>query len=144
MNILMYDPDLVEPMREELTSIGFTELKTVNEVNEKLLAAKGISMLVVNSVCGCAAGSCRPGITQALKEMKNKPANLFTVFAGQDKEATSAARSLMPSFPPSSPSIAFFKDGKPVSMIHRFQIEAQSPSLVAKLIENVYESVLSV
>lgn len=135
MNILQYDPDLVKPMREELVSQGFVELKNKSEVEQKLPHAKGISLLAVNSVCGCAAGSFRPGIQLALQQVSTKPDHLFTVFAGQDKEATEAARDLAPQFPPSSPSILLFKDGKPVALITRQQIEGQSPEAVAKLVK---------
>lgn len=142
MNVLMYDPDLVEPMREELTKVGFVELLNANEVNEKLAKASGLSMLVVNSVCGCAAGSCRPGVALALQQAPKKPSHLFTVFAGQDPEATSAARALMKQYPPSSPSIAFFQDGKPAFYIPRQQIEGQTPTIVAQIILEALQSLL--
>lgn len=139
MNILMYDPDLVAPMREELVEVGFKELTTKEQVDKEIPSAKGISLLVVNSVCGCAAGSCRPGIHLALEHVKNKPDHLFTVFAGQDKEATTAARNLAPQYPPSSPSMIVFKDGKPVAHIPRQRIEGQMPAVVAKIVEETLE-----
>ena len=106
-----YPEMLVAPMRAELTNVGFTELKSAEEVTNLLPSATGTSVVVVNSVCGCAAGAARPGIIRSLTNDKI-PTNLFTVFAGQDTEAVNEARNLMLPFPPSSPSIALFKDGK--------------------------------
>lgn len=126
----MYDPTMVQPMREELTSIGFKELKTAAEVDDAMQNAKGTSFLFVNSVCGCAAGQARPGIALALTS-DIKPDNLFTVFAGQDAEATAQARSYILGIPPSSPAMALFKDGELVTMIERHQIENHSAEQVA-------------
>lgn len=126
----MYDPTMVQPMREELTSIGFKELKTVAEVDDAMQNAKGTSFLFVNSVCGCAAGQARPGIALALTS-DIKPDNLFTVFAGQDADATAQARSYILGIPPSSPAMALFKDGELVTMIERHQIENHSAEQVA-------------
>ncbi len=128
---------MIQQMRDELTTIGFKELKTSDDVKGTLPTAKGTTLVVVNSVCGCAGGIARPGIAMALKS-GIQPDSLVTVFAGQDKEATASARALWPDFPPSSPSIVVMKDGKPVTMIHRHQIEGTSPQAVAmKLVEAV-------
>ncbi len=126
----MYDPFLVQPMRDELTGIGFRELRTPEEVDEAMQNAKGTTLLVVNSVCGCAAGQARPGVALALTN-KVVPDNLFTVFAGQDVEATARARSYIKGYPPSSPSVALFKDGELVYMLERYQIEGAPAEQVA-------------
>ncbi|MFQ5636882.1 MAG: BrxA/BrxB family bacilliredoxin [bacterium] len=126
----MYDPFMVQPMRDELTGIGFTELKTSEEVDRAMQHQKGTALLVVNSVCGCAAGQARPGVGLALTNQV-VPDNLFTVFAGQDPEATNQARSYMQGFPPSSPSMALFKDGELVYMLQRYEIEGAGAQDVA-------------
>src|SRR5258708_10794082 len=108
LNVPMYDPRLVQPMREELTCIGFTELRTVAEVDSALQDVTGTALVVVNSVCGCAARNARPAATTALQHAK-RPAQLFTVFAGQDTDATARARGYMTAFAPSPPSIPPFK-----------------------------------
>lgn len=132
---MLYDPTLVQPMRDELTSIGFKELTTAVEVDDALTNAKGTSMLLINSVCGCAAGQARPGIALSLTNSV-VPDNLFTVFAGQDTEATAKAREYISGYPPSSPSIAIFKDGEVVEMLERLHIENNGADQVAgKLIE---------
>ena len=110
MSFDRYMRDMVQPMRDELTSLGIKELTTPEEVEEVLPAAKGTTLVVVNSVCGCAAGQARPGVAIAL-ENQVKPDHLYTVFAGQDKEATAKAREYFAPYPPSSPSIALLKDG---------------------------------
>lgn len=120
----MYDPELVRPMREELTSAGVRELLTARDVDEWMKEAKGTALLVVNSVCGCAAGAARPGVRLALRNPK-RPDRLATVFAGQDKEATDRARSYFSDFPPASPSLALFKDGKLVEFVPRHRIEGR-------------------
>lgn len=125
----MFAP-MIKHMREELTQVGFEELRSPAEVEEYLPNAKGTSLVFVNSVCGCAGGIARPGVALALANGV-KPDHLFTVFAGQDKEATAAARDLFAGYPPSSPSMAVLKDGKIVTMIHRQQIEGSSPQAVA-------------
>ncbi|CAH0118879.1 hypothetical protein PAE9249_01376 [Paenibacillus sp. CECT 9249] len=125
-----YMKDMVQPMRDELTSIGVQELLTPEEVEEKLPNAKGTALVVVNSVCGCAAGQCRPGVKLAL-EHDAKPDHLFTVFAGQDKEATAKAREYFAPYPPSSPSIALMKDGELVHFIERHSIENRSAEEIA-------------
>lgn len=127
---MMYDPYMVQPMRDELTAIGFKELTTPEEVDKLIAESKGTTLLVVNSVCGCAAGQARPGVALALTN-EVKPDNLFTVFAGQDVEATARARSYIKGYPPSSPSVALFRDGELVFMMERQQIEGRSAKQVA-------------
>jgi putative YphP/YqiW family bacilliredoxin len=117
-----YMDDMVQPMREELTRNGFKELKTPEEVEAEFESAKGTTLVVVNSVCGCAAGLARPGAVASLNH-EHKPDQLVTVFAGQDKEATAKAREYFVGYPPSSPSFALLKEGKIVGMIERHQIE---------------------
>jgi len=129
MDVHMFMPNF-QAMRDELTRAGFIELTSPESVNETLPNAKGVTLLAVNSVCGCAGGIARPGVVMALRQGV-KPDHLYTVFAGQDKEATAAARALFPEYPPSSPSFAVLKDGKVVTMIHRYQIEGSSPQAVA-------------
>ncbi|WP_374018390.1 BrxA/BrxB family bacilliredoxin [Paenibacillus thiaminolyticus] len=130
MSFEQYMRDMVQPMRNELTSIGFEELRTPEEVEAKLPTAKGTALVVVNSVCGCAAGQCRPGVRKAL-EHEVTPDHLFTVFAGQDKEATAQAREYLAPYPPSSPSIALMKDGKLVHFIERHSVEDRSAEQIA-------------
>lgn len=130
----MYDENLVTPMRKELTSIGFKELKTPEEVDTELKDFKGSAMVVINSVCGCAARGARPGAALGVQEGK-KPEKLLTVFAGQDRLATEQARSYFLGYPPSSPSIAFFKDGKISTMIERRDIEGHSPAEIASKVK---------
>ncbi len=116
----MYPAEIVKPMREELTTLGFEELFQEGDV-DTALAKEGTTLVVVNSICGCAAANARPGVRMSLGQDKT-PDNLFTVFAGVDREATDAARAKMIPFPPSSPSIALFKDGELVHMIERHHI----------------------
>jgi putative YphP/YqiW family bacilliredoxin len=131
MSFEMYMSDMVKPMREELTRLGIKELRAPEEVVEAFDNAKGTALIVVNSVCGCAAGQCRPGVAKAL-ENDITPDHLFTVFAGQDKEATAKAREYFAPYPPSSPSIALMKDGELVHFIERHQIENRSAEEIAK------------
>ena len=125
----MYPEELVKPMREELTQIGFDELQDPQSV-ENALSKDGTTLVVVNSICGCAAANARPGVRLALQHTK-KPNQLTTVFAGVDTEATDAARAQMVPFPPSSPSIALFKNGELVHMIERHHIEGRPANLIA-------------
>ena len=125
-----YDPNLVQPMREELTSIGVRELRTAEEVDELMNHKEGTTLIIVNSVCGCAAGNARPGIRLALAG-DVKPERVATVFAGQDLEATARARSHFAQFPPSSPSFALMKDGEVVHFVPRHVIEGRDPMAVA-------------
>ena len=127
----IYDERLVAPMREELTRIGFEELRTPDAVDEKLKDAPGTTLVVVNSICGCAARNARPAVTMALRN-ERKPEHLETVFAGQDVDATERARSYFTGYPPSSPSIALLKDGKLVFMLERWQIEGRNAPEIAK------------
>ncbi|MCS6904955.1 MAG: BrxA/BrxB family bacilliredoxin [Bacteroidia bacterium] len=127
----MYPLQLIAPMKAELTDIGFQELKTPEEVDQALSSQKGTLLLVINSVCGCAAGAARPGVKLALQH-KNRPNFLFTVFAGVDKEATQRARQYLLPYPPSSPSIALFKDGNLVHFLERHHIEGKSASMIAQ------------
>ncbi|WNQ12082.1 BrxA/BrxB family bacilliredoxin [Paenibacillus aurantius] len=138
MSFESYMKDMVQPMRDDLTRIGVKELRTPEEVVENLENAKGTALLVVNSVCGCAAGQCRPGVARAL-EGEIKPDHLFTVFAGQDKEATAKAREYISGYPPSSPSIALFKDGELVHFIQRHQIEDRSAEMIANDLKGAFQ-----
>ncbi len=122
LNIPMYDPRLVQPMREELTRIGFQELRTPAEVDDALGTTKNTTLVVVNSVCGCAARNARPAATLALQHAR-RPARLLTVFAGQDADATERARGYFTGYPPSSPQMGLFKDGALVFMLERKNIE---------------------
>jgi len=130
MSFERYMFDMIQPMRDELTSLGIEELRTPEEVESKLPTAKGTALVVINSVCGCAAGQCRPGVAQALQN-ELTPDHLFTVFAGQDKEATAQAREYFAPYPPSSPSIALMKDGELVHFIERHSIENRSAYEIA-------------
>ena len=125
---MMYPPELLVPMREELTSVGFQELTTPNAVDQ-WVADKASGLLVINSVCGCAAGMARPGVRMAI-EHQTRPERLATVFAGQDREATAHARSKFPNIAPSSPSMALFKDGEVVDFLPRHRIEGRSAQQV--------------
>jgi putative YphP/YqiW family bacilliredoxin len=133
----MYPEQLVAPMRNELTSNGFEEIKTPAEAEAAITGNKGTMLLMVNSVCGCAAGSARPGLLASLKNEK-RPGKLMTVFAGVDKEATEKARSFMLPYPPSSPAIALFKDGELVHMVERHHIEGRPAHVIAQHLEQVY------
>ncbi|RCX16196.1 putative YphP/YqiW family bacilliredoxin [Fontibacillus phaseoli] len=130
MSFDQYMRDMVQPMRDELTSLGIRELRSPEDVEGALPTAKGTTLVVVNSVCGCAAGQCRPGVAKALQHDLT-PDHLFTVFAGQDKEATATAREYFAPYPPSSPSIALMKDGELVHFIERHQIEDRSAEEIA-------------
>lgn len=125
----MYPAEIVEPCRADLTDAGFKDLRTPRDV-DTTIKAPGTTLVVINSVCGCSAGSARPGVKIAIQHSK-RPAQLATVFAGVDKEATSQARSYIHGYPPSSPSIALFKDGDPVFFMERHQIEGRSPQEIA-------------
>ena len=131
----MYPAEIVRPMKEELTTIGFEELLSPDEV-ESALSKTGTVLVVVNSVCGCAAANARPAVRISLNN-QNTPDYLYTVFAGVDSDATDAARAKMIPFPPSSPSLALFKDGELVHMIERHHIEGRSAQLIA---ENLTEA----
>ncbi|MFK7748279.1 MAG: BrxA/BrxB family bacilliredoxin [Kordia sp.] len=132
----MYPPELVKPMRADLTAVGFEELHTVEAV-DNALAKEGTTLVVVNSVCGCAAANARPGARMSLDNDK-KPDNLVTVFAGVDREATDKARGFMVPFPPSSPSMALFKDGQLVHMLERHHIEGRPAEMIAENLKDAY------
>lgn len=128
-------------MRQELTEIGVEELTTPEEVDRAIKEYdKGTMLMVINSVCGCAAGNARPGVKLALEQSKAKPHNMVTVFAGQDKEATARAREYFSEYPPSSPAFAYFKDGKIKAMIPRHRIEGRTKNEVAEDLIMVFES----
>lgn len=126
----MYLEEMVRPMREELTRAGFREMKSAAEVDAVLGAARGTVLVVVNSICGCAAGKARPGVALALRH-PSRPDLLTTVFAGQDPEATERARSYFAEYPPSSPSVALLRDGRAVFMLERRHIEGRMPEEIA-------------
>ncbi|MDA8874695.1 BrxA/BrxB family bacilliredoxin [Winogradskyella sp.] len=132
----MYPPELVKPMREDLTNVGFEELHTTEAV-DSAIAKEGTTLVVVNSVCGCAAANARPGARMSLENAK-RPTNLVTVFAGVDREATDQVRSHMVPFPPSSPSMALFKDGELVHMLERHHIEGRPAELIAENLMDAY------
>jgi len=132
----MYPPELVKPMREELSSFGFEEAQTAEAVTA-VLAKEGTTLVVVNSVCGCAARNARPGAKMSLDNVK-KPSNLVTVFAGVDKEAVNEARNHMMPFPPSSPCMALFKDGELVHMLERHHIEGRPAEMIAENLKDAY------
>ncbi len=126
-----YPEELVAPMRKELTDAGVKELKNAKEVDEVLGSESGTTLLVINSVCGCAAGSARPGVALAMRH-DVLPDQTVTVFAGVDTEAVERARSYILGYPPSSPSMALFKDGQLVHMIPRYEIEGKQPQQIAE------------
>ncbi len=127
----MYPEELVAPMRQETIDMGFTELKTAEEAENALANDKGTALVFVNSVCGCAAGMARPGLALALNSAKNKPDNLYSVFAGNDAEATAAARAHFHGYPPTSPCIGLLKNGKLAAIIQRYDIEGNTAQEVA-------------
>jgi len=127
---MMYDERFVTPMREELTRLGVEEMRTAAEVDAKLKEGSGTALVVVNSVCGCAARNARPAVAAALQHAA-RPDHLYTVFAGQDADATRQARGYFTGYAPSSPQIAMFKDGRIVFMLERFQIEGRSADAIA-------------
>lgn len=132
----MYPEELVKPMREELTNNGFQSLQTSDDV-ENAISKQGTTLVMVNSVCGCAAGTARPGTIASLQGTK-KPDNLTTVFAGVDKESVAKAREHMVPFPPSSPAVALFKDGEIVHMLERHHIEGRSAQMIAENLASAY------
>lgn len=133
-------PD-VSWMREELTELGVEELKTVDDVDRAMKEYdKGTMLMVINSVCGCAAGNARPGVKIALDETEEKPDHMVTVFAGQDKEATARAREYFSEYPPSSPAFAYFKDGEIKAMIPRHRVEGRTKEQVANDLKMVFEA----
>jgi len=140
---LMYDERLVAPIREDLTRVGFTELRTSADVDEALTNATGTTLCVVNSVCGCSARMARPAVRHALEQATAKPDRLTTVFAGQDAEATERARSYFIGYPPSSPSIGLLKDGKLVYFMERWQIESRDADAITADLVAAFEKYCS-
>ena len=134
----MYPEHLTTPMEGELVNIGFKDLTTPKEV-ENTLAESGTTLMVINSVCGCAAGAARPGVRMSLEKANKKPTQLATVFAGVDKEAVDKVRELALPYPPSSPSIALFKNGEVVHFVERHHIEGRSAEAIATHLAAVYE-----
>ncbi|HYT83655.1 MAG TPA: BrxA/BrxB family bacilliredoxin [Gemmatimonadales bacterium] len=134
----MYDPELVRPMREELTRLGFAELRTPDEVDAALGAEQAPTLVVVNSVCGCAARNARPAAALAVQHPR-RPARLVTVFAGQDAEATAQARSYFTGYAPSSPQMALLKDGQVVFMLERKHIEGRTARDIAADLTAAFE-----
>ena len=126
------NPQFIQPMRDELTRVGFEELRTASDVDRVLGPARGTVLVFVNSVCGCAAGMARPGVALALERTAARPDRLVTVFAGQDREATERARSSFSAMPPSSPSIALLKEGALVHFVPRHEIEGRSAEVVSE------------
>jgi putative YphP/YqiW family bacilliredoxin len=133
-----YPEMMVAPMREDLTRVGFAELRTPEDVDAILGTEKRTTLVVVNSICGCAAAMMRPAVYMSLQGEK-KPEVLTTVFAGQDLEATDRTRDYITGFPPSSPSIALFKDGELAYFIERHQIEGRNPEDIASDLRDAYE-----
>ncbi|NBC56685.1 MAG: BrxA/BrxB family bacilliredoxin [Bacteroidetes bacterium] len=133
----MYPPELVKPMKDELTTVGFTELLSAQDV-DKALTQDGTALVLVNSVCGCAAANARPGARMAIEHSKT-PDNLYTVFAGVDAEATDKARAHMVPFPPSSPSMALFKNGELVHMLERHHIEGRPAEMIADNLKAAFD-----
>ena len=133
-----YPEMMVAPMREDLVRIGFTEMRTPNEVDALLAGEKRATLVAVNSVCGCSAGMMRPGVYLSLQNAP-KPEVLTTVFAGQDTEATQRAREYIVGYPPSSPSVALFKDGELVYMMERHQIEGRQPEDISADLRAAYD-----
>jgi putative YphP/YqiW family bacilliredoxin len=138
MRIQMYDERFVTPMREELTELGVHEMRTAEEVDQALRNARGTTLVVVNSICGCAARNARPAVARAL-ESTRRPDRLTTVFAGQDAEATARAREYFAPYPPSSPQIALLKDGMVAFMLERRQIEGRDAEQIAKDLVEAFE-----
>lgn len=134
-----YPEELVAPMREELSAVGFTHLMSPIDVENVLGQKEGSVLLVINSVCGCAAGTCRPGVTMAIKNTSKKPSQLVTVFAGMEKDAVEKARSYTLPYPPSSPSIALFKNGELVHFVERLNIEGRTAEMISANLQDAFE-----
>ncbi|SRR5208337_4595524 len=134
----MYPEIMVIPMREELTRMGVQELRTAGEVDQAIADQPGTAMVIVNSICGCAAGRMRPAVRIALQNPV-RPDKMFSVFAGQDKDATDRARSFFTGYPPSSPSIAMFRDGKLIHMLQRSDIEHREAADIAAELKKAFD-----
>jgi putative YphP/YqiW family bacilliredoxin len=135
---MRYSEQLIAPMRQDLTQFGIQEARTPADVDRLLSPNSGTVLMVTNSVCGCAAGKARPAVGLALQNA-NRPDTAASVFAGADLEAVARVRELLPGVPPSSPSIALFRDGKPVFTLHRFQIESSDAPSIAKLLTQAFD-----
>jgi putative YphP/YqiW family bacilliredoxin len=142
MSSALYDPQLVQPMREELTQLGFRELLTPEAVDREMSDAKGTLLVVVNSVCGCSAGAARPGVRLAL-EHSARPDRLATVFAGMERDAVERARSYFAGYPPSSPQIALFQEGDLRLMLEREDIQGRSAESIASDLKSAFDSCCS-
>ncbi|MGD6834445.1 BrxA/BrxB family bacilliredoxin [Sutcliffiella halmapala] len=137
MDFNLFMNDVVRQAREEMDAAGYEQLRTVEDV-EEAFARKGTTLVMVNSVCGCAGGIARPAATHAV-HYDNRPTNLVTVFAGQDKEATEKAREYFEGYPPSSPSFALLKDGKIITMVERHEIEGHAPMSVINKLQGYFD-----
>ncbi len=135
----MYPEDLILPMRQELVQVGFSEARTAGEVLKYVEGHEGTTLVVINSVCGCAAANARPAVRMALQNAAKKPGHLVTAFAGNDVDAVQKARELMAPFPPSSPSMALFKNGELVHMIERHHIEGRPAQMIAENLAQAFE-----
>jgi putative YphP/YqiW family bacilliredoxin len=135
----MYPEDLIAPMRSELTDAGFQEFRTEKDVDNHLTDHKGTTFIVINSVCGCAAGAARPGVRFALEKSSTKPDVLATVFAGNDVDAVAKVRKYHLPYPPSSPAMALFKDGELVHFIERHHIEGRNAQMIGDHLVEVFE-----
>ena len=138
----MYPEELVAPMRSDLTEVGFLELTTPESVDEHLTDHKGTTLIMINSVCGCAAGAARPALKMAIANSDKRPDTLATVFAGVDMEATAKVREYTLPYPPSSPSIALFKDGELVHFVERHHIEGRNADMIAQHLIAVFDEML--
>lgn len=135
----MYDERIVQPMREELTRLGIQETRSADEVESVLGARKGTVLVVVNSVCGCAAGNARPAVAMAVQNAQARPDHMITVFAGNDREATQTARSYFTGYRPSSPSITLLRDGEVVKMFERHNIEGRDAATIGRELQEAFE-----
>ncbi|MFN3800128.1 BrxA/BrxB family bacilliredoxin [Belliella pelovolcani] len=135
----MYPEDLIAPMRAELTDVGFQEFRTDEDVINHLKDHKGTTLVVINSVCGCAAGAARPGVRYAIEKSSVKPTYLATAFAGNDVSAVNKIREVVLPYPPSSPAMAFFKDGELVHFIERHHIEGRNAQMIGDHLVEVFE-----
>lgn len=136
---MRYPEPLIAPMRRDLTQFGLEELRTPEDVDRLLQPGAGTVLIVTNSVCGCAAGKARPAVGMALRDSSNKPSKVATVFAGGDVEAVARLREHLKDFPPSSPSMALFQDGKPVYVMHRHQIEGSEAPQIARVLTEAFD-----
>jgi putative YphP/YqiW family bacilliredoxin len=137
--MMRYPPELTEPMRKELVQLGVEELRTPEQVDEALANRSGTTLVFVNSVCGCAAGMARPGLALAMRHDR-LPDRITTVFAGVDTAATQKVRGYFDDYPPSSPQVALFRDGRLVQLIQRHQIEGTSPEAVAEKLTSAFDA----